>query len=187
MPQCDCLCFMSGYWGNVLQSRILASLCCFESKESAVRPQTVITVYSEKWIQLSEVCHQEGKISEGRAFSLKHLVIWPFRGGKGHLYIDQRETIVGRKGKENSYYILWPGKTNPSAAKKLVWAGHKSSLMGRQRKLRGTRKTSGPESPRDWCQRRKTRETQNEVRWQQGWASTVSQYFPRNKQGGLFC
>lgn len=57
-------------------------------------------------------------------------------------YADQKETSVGRKGKENSNYILWPRKTTPWEAEKSMCAGHKASLMGRGRQLRGTGKTS---------------------------------------------
>lgn len=49
---------------------------------------------------------------------------------------------MGSKGKENSYYILWPEKTNSLEAEKLMCFGHKASFVGRRRQLRGTRKTS---------------------------------------------
>lgn len=43
-------------------------------------------------------------------------------------YADQKETSVGRKGKENSNYILWPGKATPLEAEKSMCVGHKASL-----------------------------------------------------------
>jgi hypothetical protein len=44
---------------------------------------------------------------------------------------------VGRKGSRKSYYMLWPGKTNPSEAERLVCIG----IIGRQKQLRVIRQT----------------------------------------------
>lgn len=87
------------------------------------------------------VCHREGKFSQGQSFLKIHCSLDIHRW-EGPLIQTRRETSVGSKGKENSYYILWSAKTNLLEAEKLVCVVCKARLMGRQRQLRGTRKTS---------------------------------------------
>lgn len=59
---------------------------------------------------------------------------------EGPLLQTRMKLVWEEEGKENSYYILWPGKTNPLETEKLVCVEPKVRLRSRQRPLKGKEK-----------------------------------------------